>query len=78
MLILLQKLTLRIQDPYCRCLFDGTPEEGSSRRGEEVWAIGRRVLGAAVRDLPSFGTLARWKGLLLLVWNYLGAFAWLQ
>ena len=62
----------------CRCLFDGTSEEGSSRGGEEVSAIGRRVLGTVVRDLPSFGTLARGQGLLLLVWNYLGAFALLQ
>jgi hypothetical protein len=30
----------------CRCLIDGTQEEGSSRRGEEVGAKGRRVIGA--------------------------------
>ena len=62
----------------CRCLIDGTSEEGSSRGGEEVGAIGRSALGTVVRDLPNFGTPARWQGLLLLVWNYLGAFALLQ
>ena len=51
----------------CRCLIDGTSEEGSSRGGEEVGAIGRRILGTVVRDLPSFRTPARRQGLLLLV-----------
>jgi hypothetical protein len=43
----------------CRCLFDGTSEEESSRGGEEVGVIGWRVLGMVIRDLSSFGTPAR-------------------
>jgi hypothetical protein len=43
----------------CRCLIDGTSEEGSSRGGEEVGAIGRSAHGTVVRELPSFGTPAR-------------------
>ncbi|KAK1608510.1 hypothetical protein QYE76_032183 [Lolium multiflorum] len=43
----------------CRCLIDNTSEEGSSRRGEEVGAIGRSAHGTVVRELPSFGTPAR-------------------
>jgi hypothetical protein len=62
---------------YCRCLLNITPE-GSSQRGEEIGAIGRRALGTVVRDLPSFVISARGQGLLLLVLNYLGAFALLQ
>jgi hypothetical protein len=72
------KLKEYILNGPCRYLFDGTSEEGFSRVGEEVGAIRRRVLGTMVRDLPSFRTPARWQGLLLLVWNYLGAFALLQ
>ena len=48
-----------VQLDDCRCLLDGTSEEGSSRGGEEVGAIGRSAHGTVVRDLPSFGTPAR-------------------
>jgi hypothetical protein len=52
-------VSCRIPDDECRCLIDGTSEEGSSRGGEEVGAIGRSAHGTVVRDLPSFGTPAR-------------------
>jgi hypothetical protein len=38
---------------WCRCLFDGTSEEGSSRGGKEVGAIGRRVLGRRYAIYPT-------------------------
>jgi hypothetical protein len=53
------KIVYGVREYVCRCLINGTPEEGSSWREEEVGAIRRRVLGTVVRNLPSLGTPAR-------------------
>jgi hypothetical protein len=37
-----------------RWILDGTPEEVSSRRGEEDGKIGRRTTGMVTHELPSF------------------------
>jgi hypothetical protein len=45
-----------MMDANCRCIFDGTPMRGASRRGESG-AMGRGVTGTQTHKLPSFGNL---------------------
>jgi hypothetical protein len=37
----------------CRCVFDGSPVRGASRRGEKEEAIGRGVTGTGSHELPN-------------------------
>src|SRR6266480_562713 len=44
----------------CRCIEDNVPEVGTSRRGEEDGAIGRRQPEGGRTTLPSFETQTLW------------------
>src|SRR3954454_21674495 len=59
----------------CRCVVDITRRRVSSRRGVRVGGIRRSNTGRDDTSYPASEHAARWQGLLLLVWNYLGELA---